>query len=1134
MSETLTLFIPCEIYEVSARVSPSEHLTPLEQLVIEAIGVGADSLEALKSLFQLGDRLTREILLDLLKNNYITIDPIGSTIRLSGTVAGRDRKGLGALAAAHVEERQCRVMRELVSGHLLPFPFAGAVTHPGRAPAPPSARLIPGRIPPEARDEFLDALTRSVQTELRRSSLRLVSAGFPVARGDELIPTRRQYLRLRARVGREPASGDLIFRIENPVQLPPQVRRGLGRGLTVLAKEAATDPFFRSLEGKVPSLEERWEGPAPALEFLRRTLEGLEGKGIGVVPERHERLTSIRNEVVSLLEEREEARIEAECVAGAENILESVREAILGAQRQLVLITPTSGTSEPIREAIRQVIADRRVQVFLLWGKSPDEGISTEFAGWVTLLAGSEYARFVRAARFSGRTRTPMVIRDATLAVLGTEDFFRYRYTSVAANHPEVALVLRSGDGTPSAAIGDILQWANDAFSPQDGDLLAQIRVRGSDWRDPDDPPPDPGRRVQIPSRYAGLATELTAPTIREAGTANAGEADVAVKIWRDLWKGQLSLLEQWHGGQGGFATRITDDEHRSLLLRAVRSAMTRLVIATPLLAPDAVDDAFLLALRRRLERTQLQVVVIYGNDVRNVIQPLLRLEDHFAPRMRVLRVANNAGLLVWDDEVLFSGQGPLSFKTIYGPGGRRQGTVLGVHLHHPSVAETLLRELARQLPQEARAAIESLPRPAPVIPPPAPAEADVSAREVRGTVLEGATLQHLLRKLADAGNEPRRRTRVIREHFSSLDPEGDTLWGALDQLQQAELDELDLERAVCASLAAPGAHAHGEYRRWVRFLAGQAWRDHRFFDTASFLAALGGAREGEGLPTRRVAELAALRAAQQPFEDRLLDVAVNGARDQHEAEAATLTAAIALAEHGWPYAADFLSEQREAWPRGVAPGFEALLGFVARFGRPFPLDQLQRASAERETQRARQEAQAAFFAAFEEAESIHLDFELGKRMLGELFPDDKPLGILRSAVAAGEADQVHTWMAEYRRDQRAVGRLIDAAAARAAMNVMHPAPIHASRRAGLIRRFYAVVQAAHAWADTAQVHPSHVPDALVVEATALGQALVGYSPALSWELAQRRAAGDPIIPLLETWLQLLAPLFQTAPPEAR
>jgi hypothetical protein len=1135
MSESKIVFIPCEEYQIPARVAPRSALTPLEMLVLEAIREGVDLQERLEEMFGLRGRMMVDLLGDLLRKDYIAIDPETEQIR---NTALSELRPVEELESPSEQEERLPVLRELISGHLLAR-MQGVVRLGTGLRAPPSSRFTRGVLPPEKRTHLLDTLVQALAQRHRGGDYRIRDAQLPVEGEDTgVLQVAQRFLRLVVRVGRHLDTGDLVFRVERPRELSAQVRSDIARGLARLAKELPNDPFFNQLEGYIQLQPLVSEGIQPALDLCRRVLHTLKGKSVGVSREGQARLVRARDDAVELLIQRETHRADISFLAGAGEIGARIRELIRTAQRQVVLVCP-EGNDAGIQDYWSELTAalnERDVQVFVLWGAGANDKPDPRFAtGLETLKEGARLGHLYFAP-VSCRVQARVVIQDGERAVVGSYAFLRER--SNRSHVPELAADIRMPPGVSREAIEDLLIWAQNSYSSP-GDQERRTLILS--WPEKNaDGSPVPWRGV--PPEYEVAARGTPTPPLAPAGGRTAGaseEARTAMRVWMERWEEQITTLEEWGATPISAAVAMTDDDHRLLLFRAIRHAERRLVLLSDRASLGAIDDRLLHALRQRLDETALRVVMVVGDQPGTgaALRLLQHLVQEFPDRMRIIQTASNIRGMIWDDDVLVSSAGPLGFASVYrksedggfasdpagarargngGPG--RRGSEVGLHLQGAGVADAALRAVAAQIPQ-AKAALEALARLLGTQVRPLPPRVAKAA--------DDAGLQQMLRMLEEAGDNPLARTVILRRFYDALDKRSELPWRTLRLLQLAGIPPSDLERAAAACLADPASAGQPGYKPWVSFLAERSWWGHQFAYTALLIAAEPEATAANAaLPSLRTAELTVLRNVEQPFAARLGEMVAVTA-DAGEVECATLLALHALAEHGWLDAGAYLQGLGAEAPPAFVPAIGEVLGFWELYGRPLPLSLVTLGTRVREARAGAEEWHRALVEACEQGAGMKFRFELGNKTVDELFDRDGELDQLCRAGKAEDVGAVRAWLTRHGKTDRDINWLLDVATERAAKRLKEPGQrVDGGPRMKFLDRLRDIVRAAERWATATEALPDAEDSHLVEAAFSVGDRLVQWAAETGMELSRRQSRRDPVAPLLKLWLDYLSPLL--------
>lgn len=112
--------IPLTEIRVKYRSSTQRPITEMDRLVMQAIAGGASSVDSLKPIFQLPERLLVECLVDLMDNALLALDMSGSGFRLTAFGEKIIREGLAFFGERLDDAGEMTFLREDVAGRIAP------------------------------------------------------------------------------------------------------------------------------------------------------------------------------------------------------------------------------------------------------------------------------------------------------------------------------------------------------------------------------------------------------------------------------------------------------------------------------------------------------------------------------------------------------------------------------------------------------------------------------------------------------------------------------------------------------------------------------------------------------------------------------------------------------------------------------------------------------------------------------------------------------------------------------------------------------------------------------------------------------------------------------------------------------
>ncbi|GAA3971598.1 hypothetical protein GCM10023085_62140 [Actinomadura viridis] len=1037
MTETLTLFFPCDILPVRARFGYGDTISPIEKTTLQLIAArtAAERLDVHQLTELLG--LTRRVVLDLLQDmwrqGYVTLDFRTGQIALSGKLARSRADGdLEGLPSTESVEEVVEIMLDRIGGLVQPVPGSGPIPERDALIHHPRPELT-------LRDTPLSELFRALRHHFDRAARE--PAGARANRGKRLISAsltpglrdtpRRRWLPVEVTAARDPASERLIVRITDRDY--PETRRQTAEAvLANLVERHPNEPFalkLKALANRVPLA-----GDQPALADRLDALLERAARAAEIPPgqrwNRHKEFCQDARGLISLLDQRYRREAIVETITGKQHV-ETVRSLIADARVQLVLVCPwvhfdsLAHYEDDLAEARR-----RGVQIVIVWGMNHKDKLDRMAENSLDSLARIPSAvKFVRSP-LPARTHAKAVICDDRRALVTSSNILGTKGT-----RREVGLLVSDASGKGSEVVLDLLGWARAAIP--DGPTSRELFSHATDFEllDPQEgavhkPPDETDPEASFPAADPDLD--------------NAGEE--RVRAWAAAWTAYAEGL------RAELAARTlpsidmaTDGRHRELMWRAIGRAERRLVIASDQISDEVVDDRFAADLERRLaESGGLRITLIYDRESAEergtrAVERLRWLAHAHPDRITVRKDRNHAKAIVCDDELLVGSFNFLSyggFRTLGSP--HLQRSELSLWLTDPVLAAEVTAALG------AGGGDEAAPRSARFAP--------VDAPQVDPAV------QRLLDPLLAAAGEPERLANVVAELLPADDP-----WPVLSALDSAGAAYvLRIAAARALSMTPPDTD---QATRWRHWLIRDLWERRRFVEAALLRAADPAA---DPRPRRALAVTAAARGTRF-CADALLEALL----DEPESGEAAALMAVASAEmvvnrsHGArEWLSDLRKETTEPW-HALGDLCRDYLDAANAPLTPALLSSLSELDRRREREVAAWDELARALAA---AQQLTAKIVLARQILVAFFRTDGPFGRLATAVEHQDAEGVRAFLSgplDRRGDiRKQLIVLINQTGAEVAPN--RP-PLHSKLLDSFVLRLRPVVQHARALADLAE-----------------------------------------------------------------
>nr|CEL20880.1 hypothetical protein [Kibdelosporangium sp. MJ126-NF4] len=971
----------------------SNHLSPIEKIVLRAIGAskGGVGVEQLVHLFKLSERVTTDLLGDLLRRRYIVLDFHSARVRLEQGVT-MDR--LDELQPAERFNDYTDLVIERLAGCVLPAGDAVRRIDDGGLELPVSVSE-PRENPSET--ELLAVLEPAIEQENKRREAdgrprrahRVLAARLSLDQQPRIVEHRWLALEVGVRFDEDT---ELLRFTMTDRRLSVAQRASAVKRLNKLVSDRPTTKFVQALKG----VAERRRAEPPGLtellaQFVKHTAEAASAPA-GTRISRHGVLTYEYHQVVNQIRARQAAEVIARPVVGAEAHQELLVELIGSAREQLVLACPVvrydllNKFFDPIESALAE-----GVQVVLVWGKNRDAALDDKVRTALSSLRwGGEKRMGARlmVSTMPSRINAAVVVADDRRALVTGHHFL----ADEGADRRQVGVDMTAPHDEACPAIESLLVWTRRVLRHREGRLM---HVRHSEFAGG-----QPKREPSLPD--AGIEPPEPPPDSVDGELAAS-----RVQLWAGRWQAVSGHLQQTMEARAlPWAEVVEDGVHRELFWDALRRPAHRLVLSGHLLHPGALDDRVLSALRKR-SADGTDVTIVHqrstaagtGRDASGVLRELVSEVP-----LNVVRDATNARVLVGDDELVVT-----SFDFL-GTAGHVSG------LPHQGQSEVGIRLVGRAVTEEFA---DALGQSSATLPEAAPTTTVWSP-------VSPAT-QHMLDAVAAA--PPGGMPDVVAEHLA----DGPDLWPMLADLRGASVPVDLLRVAVAGGLRRSAAGLDSaEAQQWLEWLMGERWSNRAFAEAAVLRM---GIRDPGLAPQPEFALMAAARGG--PTAGRAIAGAWNDGLTESERSVLAVVAAVEILLH------DGNQAHRNDLMTAEVPDLVSLLDV----GEPFaavtaaahdywqtqkfaalPVDSIEVAGTHAAHSRSVDKAWQRLVAAVEQGQRPQTGFERTHR---HLFGSDGVFGHVVEAVGKRDVAAVRRWVAgEGAAD---IGKLIDKATAVAA-----------------------------------------------------------------------------------------------------
>lgn len=815
----LRVHLPYESVPVRVRLGYGDELSRIEVTVLRAVvelwneqlaaAPGADpahaggvGLSRLNTLFGLGYRMTLDLVFDLWRREYITLDLYRARVAPTPAVVAAFAQGeQQRLSSGEFKLETIDVWLDRVGGHLTGR--SGSARPPDPELAVPSDALFSATVD----DVSGSDLVRAAQETLsERGQARGAAAGAPIVpHGRNLRVMETRLVPAHQRPG---ARRRAWFPVDITVRLDPDTelvrvtvvqdsRRSLaqceriGRLLTQFLEQRPGHRFSQKLRA---SVETRLADP-PSLERSINRLTGLAGQALtasaGTRDALHEQLTDALRTARSQVEARVGGEARVDLLRAQEDYRAALRSVIERARRQVVLVASTvryEGLADLLPD-LRAAVA-RGVQLVLLWGRRHSDRIEQKAENVLEELRMEAAGRrlspsTVLVARRSANVSANMVVADNHTALVGG-----YGYLGLLdKGTDQLGVVVSAQEPGGCEPVESILRWARRAMP--DGITASAVHFRERDFPGHEEGWTPPAERLPW--------TEPPAPLEQDTAAS-----DAAVRSWALAWRNCAAEVRRTLNGRTRpSVTLVEDAAHRDALWDGVRAAERQVVVAGEHLATTVVSRRLTNVLRERLG-AGVRVDVLFrhvrkGSD--DAEERLAELAAEAPAAFGLHEGRSSARALVCDDELVVGSFDFLAHEGFYsGQPGRRPPAEVGLRVSGGGVAGEAAVLLGAPAVHRRR---------------PRAGEAHLAHRR-----------SHRLLATLDACTDPAQRAQVVTEAVGAPD-----LAGLLAELREAQAPDELLRITAAAALRGRTDGPEPALREWAGWLLEDLWSRGRFVE---------------------------------------------------------------------------------------------------------------------------------------------------------------------------------------------------------------------------------------------------------------------------------------------------------------
>lgn len=1115
------IYVPCEVFTVRVTRGPSEIPTDLEQLVLKALGLGANTIEQLEQLFALGYRPMLRLVLDLLNRSCVTFNFATGEVRLTPHVEKQVKEGLlNQLEGFERTEDRIQLMRDLIAGTILPIRGAPSTANGYRIPAMLEASSA-ANVRSEDVLRVIRGFMRRHRTTRAGRPLQVLQVAYDLSLGGSPTSGQRRDLEIEVSAEYDEASDFLRLGVESPDDLPWRTRVALERKLVELANADEPHFVFKNIRDSAARAVE--PTTTRSIHSQLAELDSLMARMTAAAPGTYEtwqhNLERVALAIEGALAVQGVDQLRCTILTDCRRQTEVVKEIIRAAQRQVVIACPfvRYDATWQFREEIEAALAGGR-SVFLLLGIGDEVDLDAGVGAWLYDLKARHHERLF-FSRKSARCHAKFVVADGADLLLTSYNFFDRLPDSIL----EVGIRL-APENNEEARHDRGLRRLTFRIALE---LLSAAKGIFPDYIDAQliDDSPAPMRTAT-----GTMLQDLVVPSWSTRDVVDKGAyAEARTALWKRQWQSHLQQVKQCFAQLGTTYTLVRDAEHRRLLYEALRGAQNRLVVVSDQLSTRVVDRLFLEALQLCLARG-VWVLLLYRRPESAAVAALAKVHAvhphsflHATADVSHAGLASHAKLLVSDDWCVITSFNFLSFSSDYEGAERyRKPTELGVMMHGTET-QRFVDLLAKSVSMLNEPHLRIVPAAAQL----APAATYQPQKQPIRNLTELFDLLDDNAASAPGGIgavKPELRVgQVISTWFANA-RDADSAFLELEELDAICSPFLGQAIAACLNLHSNGV-PHARERWWLRLLEHVWWEKRDAYGIVLLLASAP-PLNASTVPPIAVAVLAAHCSAGVATVEDFEDAVLRSSDEISAIAIATLAIPAVLYANEPPLQAlqllvDQLRDGTKAWAMQVIKfRTEHPEGVLESTVAAMVAEQLPHVTTE--------DSRLALEIELRRCVALPLDFKLGKLVWGHLV--NRPLGLQR-LLQATELQDIATIRAFLHEHSKKAGEdLLDEAANYIARTVnVRDRSIIADRRRLCVDHLNKVIRYAKAWSAAVAQAASASKQIISTDLIKLAESMSKELQALTEQAAALELQHQYPLPLLTDLLSRMNPLLQLA-----
>nr|VFJ42446.1 MAG: hypothetical protein BECKDK2373B_GA0170837_100169 [Candidatus Kentron sp. DK]VFJ48105.1 MAG: hypothetical protein BECKDK2373C_GA0170839_10209 [Candidatus Kentron sp. DK] len=1115
MTRNIPILIPGERFDLDVTLCPDGSLSPIEQLVINAVMAGEKDFNRLVDLFGLGRRPMLDLISDLWQSGYLYLhlDMEHPTVEVADDIREKIRTGKAAeLLGARRETRLVSLVHDLFAGHILPIlSMPMGTTNPLTVPNLKDY----GTYKDIPLPRMSDAIEYVLSTRRDTGAMRIVGSALRgVSELAEAGRIQRWFTAIEIRV-EQTDSGRFLVRVVHPGAIDGRIRQDWEGKLAQYIDEQPDSLFAKRLREHADQIG---QVRAAAPSDLSQEIEAFQNTIADFTPESgnilssHGKWLNRAKELSARVNEHAAGRVRANFIE-PEGLEENLFAVIDRAQHQLVICSPNPDyvQFQRFEGALRRAL-ERRVRVFLLRDIRTDRELDPMLRRAFNDLAGSGGFFWTRQ-HVPTRTNERFLIRDRDEVIFTTARFLDRRSNRRCA----FTVLIRGLEDKKACGLT--------------GNLLGRIQRNLADHRLVNNFQVEPGG-ARLPDEYL-VAGEAGMPALPRPPPASNTEGDnqaalqsTAMDLWRESWNGYAAALTGRYAAlaREDISRPIFDGQHGDLLTEMLTPGSTRDL----LIASGSVSHRVLTPeIGQRIRACALdgmRIVLILG-----------RIPDDEVASKRIgeLRrdctgfdfhvVPGCGGLLVSDEKLVITSVDLLAkdmqFDSRQGARQLESGILFtgagllskwrdGIAGMYPGLAGFISRLPAGE--QKADGVVE---------------EPEQGRGDITGAIR--VLFDRIMEARREDGDEDDPVPRVMADWFRQQ-TEQDAYWQYLDEL--GEYLEPRLHRMAIATALLEATDVRMEekgYSHWLERLTVERWQAGKFVEVL-LLMEHGDLATGdrESLPPPWIAELAVLRDGdQEAFRLALMGAQEKKGLIPEGIDALLCIAVPALLANGTIEAHDAILMFKDRRQSGLIDWIGPVLDYWNDTGKPLPAEALRdREGAEL----AREREYVAFGdlqAAFNDANPTDLikkEISLVQETWERLFSPEGEYGPLAFALDAKDSETLRELLARWRTKGMTAEQIMDDASKQvwtaSGSNPIRDKRIIASRRRKYLKKLTILMEAMKTWIEARDSLVQVENSFLIERAEQLADELRTSRAVIDGLLTVWREAEDFRAPLLHRW----------------